>query len=307
MNLLKAIPANMKDDFNGSRVGDVEEILFKIMVLYQPGGREEIAALFSKLQNQSPAQTAEQALKALRRWERHRERARVLNLAELDPRVQHEVLDAIVKQIREQAPPDTKLRLQLDMMELKWDTLPTKDTVERALIFFKALAVTMSGAGSPKKDPKVKKNAVTVDGAAAPSAQVQGLVAPVVSPKPKGAPPAKAAPAQGTDPAVVPYQGGKGGKGQGKGNQGGKGGKNPAPRQKCVNWMTDAGCNFGNTCNFCHDLPYFEKLEPKDGRCFNCSSPNTGFRNARRSVDQSLELRQLLRLLSLKRLPRLQV
>ena len=136
----------MKDDFNGSCVGDVEEILFKIMVLYQPGGREEIAALFSKLQNQFQAQTAEQALKALRRWERRREIARVLNLAELDPRVQHEVLDTIVKQIREQAPSDTKLRLQLDTMELKWDTLPTKDTVERALRLFKALAVIMSGA-----------------------------------------------------------------------------------------------------------------------------------------------------------------
>jgi hypothetical protein len=49
VNLLKAISAKMKDDFNGSRVGDVEEILFKIMVLYQPGGREEIAALFLKL------------------------------------------------------------------------------------------------------------------------------------------------------------------------------------------------------------------------------------------------------------------
>jgi undecaprenyl pyrophosphate synthase len=71
VNLLKAIPANMKDDFNGSRVGDAEEILFKIMVLYQPGGREEIAALFLKLQNQPVAQTAEQALVTLRRWERH--------------------------------------------------------------------------------------------------------------------------------------------------------------------------------------------------------------------------------------------
>ena len=52
----------MKDDFNGTRIESVEEILFKMMVLYQPGGQEEITALFHKLQHQPEAASASGSL-----------------------------------------------------------------------------------------------------------------------------------------------------------------------------------------------------------------------------------------------------
>ena len=42
VNILRAIPSKMKDDFNGARVESVEEILFKMMVQYQPGGQDDI-------------------------------------------------------------------------------------------------------------------------------------------------------------------------------------------------------------------------------------------------------------------------
>ena len=187
-----------------------------MMVQYQPGGQDEIAILFKQLQHQPVAANAEQALITLRRWERHRERAKVLGLFELDPRVRHAVLNTIMQQVRTQAPEDAQLQLRLNMMALTWDTEPSQVTVETCFRLFKGLAVSMQRAGPSPKDPKLKKVASE---RADPAVQVSGLVAPGVTAKPKGPPPAKDPPPTGNATAVEPKWGSPGG-GQGRRKRG---------------------------------------------------------------------------------------
>ena len=68
-----------------------------------------------------------------------------------------------------------------------------------------------------------------------------------------------AAAATSTSAAATATNGGKDGKGKGR---------PPVDKTKLCNlFKTENGCKFGGQCSFWHD-----KLEAKDGRCFNCGS-----------------------------------
>ena len=67
----------------------MEGILYRIMVLYQPGGVEEKESLAEKLTKAKTANNAQDALDQLRTWERYRARAKVLGVYLPDPAVQH--------------------------------------------------------------------------------------------------------------------------------------------------------------------------------------------------------------------------
>ena len=78
-----SLPDKIQADLNTNRVVDVEKILFKVTISFQPGGLEEKQALTKKLTEGRPAGTAQEAVETLRRWERHK--ARAVELAACSP------------------------------------------------------------------------------------------------------------------------------------------------------------------------------------------------------------------------------
>ncbi|CAE7397602.1 GIP [Symbiodinium sp. CCMP2592] len=231
--MLGSLPRGVRDELVAHRVQGVHQILFRLMVVFQPGGAQDRAQLLRQLDvNESSAGPAE-AVIAIRRWYRLLQRASDLNIALPDESLQVRSLSNIVKKTADQYA-DFKFRVALAKTELQIDSRPSQSNVMRFLQHLLA-ELEQLGGGSRRGPATTSSTTTAGSGATAPagsSTTLKGMQQSVEDAKGKG----KATP--------------------------------PAPKKACQWFGTDAGCRNGKSCGFTHSWQGLNRTE----RCLLCGS-----------------------------------
>ena len=235
--MLSSLPKGVKDDLVAYRVQGVHQILYRLMVIFQPGGAQDRAQLLRQLDVTETATGPAEAVIAIRRWYRLLQRASDLGVTLPDESLQVKSLNMIVKRTSEQNG-DFKFRLALARTELQIDTRPNQGNV---LKYMQHLLAELEQLGSlvkkPTTTPSSSATATSTSAATSPStttpASLKGL--------------------QGNDQP-------------GKGN--GKAAKAAPPKKPCQWFGTDMGCRNGKDCNYQHVWTGLNRSE----RCILCGS-----------------------------------
>ena len=145
--LLQSLPKGVRDDLVAYRVQGVHQILYRLMVIFQPGGAQDRAQLLRQLDVADSAPTAAEAVVSIRRWYRLLQRASDLGVQLPDESIQTRSLTTIVKRVSEQNS-DFKFRLALARTELQVDTRPNQTSV---LKYMQHLVAELEQLGSVSK------------------------------------------------------------------------------------------------------------------------------------------------------------
>ncbi|CAE7621651.1 unnamed protein product [Symbiodinium sp. CCMP2592] len=233
--VLASLPKGVRDDLVAYRVQGVHQILYRLMVIFQPGGAQDRAQLLRQLDVTESAAGPAEATAAIRRWYRLLQRASDLGVTLPDESLQVKSLSVIVKKTSEQNA-DFKFRLALARTELQIDTRPTQENVMRYLQHLLA-ELEQLGAIARKSQTGTTTRASTTTAptsstttpTGAGGASLKGL---------QPAPEAKAKPKAG-------------------------------PGKKVCSWFSsDAGCRNGKNCTFQHQWSGLNRGE----RCLLCGS-----------------------------------
>ncbi|CAE7537271.1 unnamed protein product, partial [Symbiodinium necroappetens] len=130
--VLSSLPKGVRDELIAHRVQGLHQILFRLMVVFQPGGAQDRAQLLRQLDVSESSTGPAEAVVAIRRWYRLLQRAADLNIALPDESLQVRSLCNIVKKTAEQFG-DFKFRVSLAKTELQIDSRPSQANVLRFL------------------------------------------------------------------------------------------------------------------------------------------------------------------------------
>ena len=274
--LLKSIPDVAKQEIIASRSMTTVGILFRLMVLFQPGGLRERTLLLSFLHQPGTASSPEHGVGLLRRWHRWIARAQAMNAALPDAALLMSGIDQLAALVL-QTHPNVAFRLNLVRTEHRLDHVPVFDAVvayARALQSeLEQAAIAPSSAETSPKKPRLAR-AEKGGGADAKGA-------------PKGGDSLKGG---GGEPKGSNGKGRAEGQSSSSGNKGGKGGKSqeqaqqaenpkaaptpnpqPTPPKKplCTYHASDNGCKLGRTCPHAHDQTVVPGAPLK---CWTCGS-----------------------------------
>ncbi|CAE6949120.1 GIP [Symbiodinium sp. CCMP2592] len=126
--LLTAMPQAIKEDPVTHRVGTVAGILYRLHVLYAPGGSAERSAILKQLEGTAGGENITEVLAQLRRWRRTLSRALEMQVSPPDACVLLKGVELITgAAVRKQC--DVQFRLALARNELQLQNRPTQETV----------------------------------------------------------------------------------------------------------------------------------------------------------------------------------
>ncbi|CAE7314814.1 GIP, partial [Symbiodinium sp. CCMP2592] len=146
--LLNSLPKGVRDELVAHRVQGVHQILFRLMVVFQPGGAQDRAQLLRQLDVSDSSPGPAEAVLAIRKWYRLLQRAADLNIALPDESLQVRSLSNIVRRTAE-AHGDFKFRVALAKTELQIDSRPSQQNVMKFLHHLLA-ELEQLGAGTKK-------------------------------------------------------------------------------------------------------------------------------------------------------------
>ncbi|CAE7214330.1 RE1 [Symbiodinium microadriaticum] len=126
--LLSAMPKAVKEDTITHRIETVAGVLYRLHVIYQPGGTLERTAILKHLEGTVGSEDPGEVVAQLRRWRRHLARAEEMAIALPDASLQLKGLEVITSKVLEKLP-DVKFRLALAKNELRLASTPTAETV----------------------------------------------------------------------------------------------------------------------------------------------------------------------------------
>ena len=150
--LLAAIPENVRDEMIASRKLTVDQLLFRLSVLFQPGGSAERTKLLHMLTDGKCGNSVNEILEWLRQWRRNVQRAVELNVVLPDGIV---LLGALSKcsDCLSQKSPQVAYRLNLVRQQLNLDRQPHTAVILRYSEHLQAEAEDLSlGAGGKNGD-----------------------------------------------------------------------------------------------------------------------------------------------------------
>ena len=246
--LLQAIPSAIRDDLVSSRRMTSEQIIFKLMVVYQPGGAGERTKLLQAITGGMFGETMTEVLEGIRHWRRNVNRASELGVTLPDALVLVGALQR-ASDFLSQKSPQVAYRLNMIRQQLNLDHQPTRDTVMSYSEHLQAEAEEMNvnsqglGLGQPtSKSGGGKVNVKSLNGpspgASANKAQHDGADQGDKAGKPAGGSGITAANAGSVTSSMA-----------------------------CKFWGTENGCRKADQCRYVHSV-----LNPKDNRCFKCSA-----------------------------------
>ena len=127
--LLEALPQGIRSELIATRKLEVNEILFHIHKVYQPGGVAERQQMLSSITSTKEAMDAGQAVEDLRLWKRQVLRCKELKLALPDGLLRIQALDKIMKGLlRRDA--QASFRISTFRLQQKIDIRPEEETLE---------------------------------------------------------------------------------------------------------------------------------------------------------------------------------
>ncbi|OLQ06917.1 Copia protein [Symbiodinium microadriaticum] len=162
--LLSAMPRGVKEDTITHRVENVTSVLYRLHVLYQPGGTAERTAILGHLSGSSGTEDPAEVVAKLRKWRRYLARADEMGIAAPDASILLKGLDLTLQKVLERFP-EVKFRLDLARNDLRLSSAPTQESVLK--YYQHALAELQQVAPSPKRQAESTrlKGATTTTGA----------------------------------------------------------------------------------------------------------------------------------------------
>ena len=128
--LLGAMTKTGKDDVITHRVRTVPGVLYRMHVLYQPGGASERAAILRQLDGVAMGEGVHDCIAALRKWRRYLQRAEEMGVTIPDASILLKSVELIIAKALE-GNSDVKFRLSLVKNELQVQSRPTTANVIR--------------------------------------------------------------------------------------------------------------------------------------------------------------------------------
>ena len=128
--LLGSMKKPAKDDAVTHRILDVPSLLYRLRVLYQPGGISERAAILKHLEGKSISDNVHECIAALRKWRRYIERAESMRVSIPDPSILLGAVELMIKKVMDMCP-EVKFRVALMKNELQLQGNPTLDSILR--------------------------------------------------------------------------------------------------------------------------------------------------------------------------------
>ena len=126
--LLAAMPKQIREDAVKHRVATVAATLFRLHVLYAPGGVAERTAILKQLEGTNGGEVITEVVALLRRWRRNLTRALEMNVSPPDACVLLRGLELIIGSAVKKHP-EMSFRLSLARSELQLQHRPTQETV----------------------------------------------------------------------------------------------------------------------------------------------------------------------------------
>ncbi|CAE7890279.1 GIP, partial [Symbiodinium necroappetens] len=126
--LLAAMSKAVREDTITHRVESVAGVLYRLHVLYQPGGAMERTAILKHLEGAPGSEDPGEVVTQLRRWRRYLARAEEMSIALPDASLQLQGIEKIMARVLEKFA-DGKFRLALARNELRLSSAPTSETV----------------------------------------------------------------------------------------------------------------------------------------------------------------------------------
>ena len=176
MMLLAAMCKPAKDEVITHRISTVPSLLYRLFVLYQPGGSAERGTILRHLEGHSAGNDVYQCITALRKWRRYLQRAEDIGISVPDGSVLLKGVEAITAQALE-ALPDVKFRVALAKNDLQLHSRPEADSVIRysnAIMAELQTAAPVRRTGSTSEPARLKNiNAAEAPGTSSPSAKAK--------------------------------------------------------------------------------------------------------------------------------------
>ncbi|CAE7200213.1 RE1 [Symbiodinium microadriaticum] len=176
MMLLAAMCKPAKDEVITHRISTAPSLLYRLFVLYQPGGSAERGTILRHLEGHSAGNDVYQCITALRKWRRYLQRAEDIGISVPDGSVLLKGVEAITAQALE-ALPDVKFRVALAKNDLQLHSRPEADSVIRysnAIMAELQTAAPVRRTGSTSEPARLKNiNAAEAPGTSSPSAKAK--------------------------------------------------------------------------------------------------------------------------------------
>ena len=131
--MLTAMPQAVKEDAVTHRVATVASIVYRLHVLYAPGGAAERAALLKQLEGVSAGENVSDVIAALRKWRRNLTRTMEMGVTPPDSSVLLRGIELILGTALKKLP-DVSFRLALARNELRLQSSPHKTRCSSTLI-----------------------------------------------------------------------------------------------------------------------------------------------------------------------------
>ena len=128
--LMAALPEQLREEVISSKTVSSLGIMCKAMLLYQPGGLTERAAILNALEQPQEAQTVSAAVAQVRKWIRWKRRAVELGVSMPDATILVKGLSKLLKKVIS-GNQDLSFRLSLARNSLLIDTIPTQESVNQ--------------------------------------------------------------------------------------------------------------------------------------------------------------------------------
>ena len=165
--LLNAMKKTAKDEVITYRISSVPALLYRMYVLYQPGGAAERTTILKHLEGQAASEDVQLCVAALRRWRRYWQRAEDIGISVPDASVLLRSVEQISKRALE-AHPELKFRVALTKNELALHSRPETDSVIRyyntILAELQTVAPTKGTSTTTATTDAAKLKAVTSSG-----------------------------------------------------------------------------------------------------------------------------------------------
>ncbi|CAE7197513.1 GIP, partial [Symbiodinium sp. KB8] len=145
--LLSAMPRGVKEDTITHRVENVTSVLYRLHVLYQPGGTAERTAILGHLSGSSGTEDPAEVVAKLRKWRRYLARADEMGIAAPDASILLKGLDLTLQKVLERFP-EVKFRLAQSVDTELRSTTSTADNKDNN----GATASTTSGPSTTTND-----------------------------------------------------------------------------------------------------------------------------------------------------------
>ena len=126
--LLGAMTKSAKEDTITHRVNSVAGVLYRLHVMYQPGGAAERSSILRQLEGSQGSENAHTCIASLRKWKRYLQRASDMGIVVPDASLLLKGLELIASRAVE-TNPDVKFRLALSKNELQLQHRPDLESV----------------------------------------------------------------------------------------------------------------------------------------------------------------------------------